>query len=69
METGPTFLRFFSEPFPNNIDTLVREERKSSIRLGLVVTSEERGDRKRSPSAINNKSDFRPGLTVAARGM
>ena len=44
----------------NNIDTLVREERKSSINLRLVVASEERGNRKRIPSAVNNNSDFRP---------
>ena len=43
----------------NNIDALVREERKSAFNLKQVVKGCDGGDRKRSSSAANNYNDFR----------
>ena len=44
----------------DNIDTLVREERKSALNLKQVVKGYDGSNRKRSSSAANNYNDFRP---------
>ena len=43
----------------NNINTLVREERKSAFNLKQVVKGCDGSNRKRSSSAANNYNDFR----------